>query len=152
MCGSGQGVVGLSTEGIFVHYIKLFCLSPPAGLEFTAPATADKCSTANPRDCMTAACPSGTIYMGPKSSWEGTNNPCSTGFTSAVATLDNTDCHDVDGALQVKPSIAGSSWVQWRYCEASSTAFYVMTEAVVTATSDVKSDLTSIKCCRIKPL
>lgn len=151
-CGSGLSVVGLSIEGDWFHVHKLFCLSPPAGLEYSAPATTDKCTQSNIRDCMTMACPSGTVYIGPKSYWGGTYSACSTGFDSTVATLDNGDCHVVEGALQTTPAIAGSTWVQWRYCETSSTAFYVMTEAVVTAISGTKSDLTSIKCCRVKPL
>lgn len=151
-CGSGLSVVGLSVEGDWMHIHKLICLSPPAGLEYSAPATTDKCTHFNIRDCMTMACPSGTVYIGPKADWSGKNTACSTGFDSTVATLDNADCHDVEGALQTKPAIAGSTWVQWRYCESSSTAFYVMTEAVVTAISGSKSDLTSIKCCRVKPL
>lgn len=150
-CASGAGVVGFSLEGDWMHIIKLLCLSPPSALAFTAPATADKC-TLTIRNCITAACPSGTIFLGPKSSWTGTTTSCSTGFTSAVATLDNTDCHVVEGDLQTKPAVAASTWVQWRYCEGNSTAFYVVTEAVVTAISDLLSDLTSIKCCRVKPL
>lgn len=152
-CGSGMSVVGLSISeewGVNIH--RLFCLSPPAGLEYSAPATTDKCTYSNIRDCMTMACPSGTVYMGPKSTWGGSFSACSTGFDSAVATLDSTDCHVVEGVLQDKPAIAVSSWVQWRYCESTDTAFYVITEAVVAAISGVKSDLTSIKCCRVKPL
>lgn len=150
-CSSGSGVVGLSLEGDWIHFIRLLCLPPPPELAFTAPLTADKCSQ-NIRACMTTDCPSGTVYLGPKSTWQGTLSSCSVGFDSTVATLDENDCHDVEGSMQTKPTIAASNWVQWRYCEGSGNDYYVMTAAVVTAVSSQLSDLTRIKCCRVKPL
>lgn len=150
-CDSDSGAVGLTEEGDWYRVQKVMCLSPPPELAFSAPAPTEECTESNVKNCMTKACPSDTIYVGPKKKWTGLFGPCSAGFTSTLATLDTTDCHVVEGTLQPRPAIFSFSLKQWRYCEGNSTHFYVMTEAVVTVTGGTTTTLTSIKCCRIRP-
>lgn len=152
-CDDGSAVVGLSLEGGWLHHAhKLICLPTPPELAFTAATTTNKCTQLNIKACLTMTCPSGTIYKGPKSIWMGNLSSCSMTFSSTVAILDESDCHEVQGDMQTKPAIATNAWAQWRYCEGSSTAYYVMTGAVVTSVSASFSELTSIKCCRVKPI
>lgn len=146
-CGSDSAAVGLSETGTF-HTIHVMCLSPPPELAFSASGSTERCMEFVIMKCLTKTCPSNTIYVGPNIQSMLYYSPCSAGFTSALATLDSTDCHVVEGEQQPRPDIA-SSWHEWRYCEGNSTHFYVMTEAVVTY-SNFAYSLTSIKCCRIR--